>query len=238
MAVVAGSWFAQVFTSRYPALLRSVTLDSTYQVLRLDPGYTTTVITARRAFAQACARSAACAATAPGDRAWSRISALARRLARAPLTLVNLVSNAGFDPVVYRDLDAAGGVLLRHHDSAPLLRIAALSVGFDDANEPLPGFSDGLCFRCPAPTTYSSSTPPRHPSARLRQYREALRHERRGTFAPFSLIQWTSMDQYTEAYSGCLDRPTPVRHNPPITRRRRWFHSGCPSSSCLAASTR
>ena len=27
------------------------------------------------------------------------------------------------------------------------------------------------------------------------------------------------MDQYTEAYSGCLNWPTPVHHNPPITRR-------------------
>ena len=38
-----GSWFAQVFASRYPGQLRSVTLDSTYQVLGLDPWYTTTV---------------------------------------------------------------------------------------------------------------------------------------------------------------------------------------------------
>ena len=45
-----GSWFSQVFASRYPGQLRSVTLDSTYQVLGLDPWYTTTVITARRAF--------------------------------------------------------------------------------------------------------------------------------------------------------------------------------------------
>src|SRR6185437_6992446 len=66
-----GSWFGQVFAARYPELLRSVTLDSTYQVLGLDPWYTTTVVTARRAFDQACARSAPCAATAgppPGER--------------------------------------------------------------------------------------------------------------------------------------------------------------------------
>src|SRR3984957_17893887 len=67
-----GSWFAQVFASRYPGRLRSVTLDSTYQVLRLDPWYTTTVLTARRAFAQACERSAACAAATRGGRAWGR----------------------------------------------------------------------------------------------------------------------------------------------------------------------
>ena len=81
-----GSWFAQVFASRYPSQLRSVTLDSTYQVLALDPWYTTTVVTARQAFAQACARSAACAAAAGRHGAWGRIADLARRLARAPVS--------------------------------------------------------------------------------------------------------------------------------------------------------
>jgi hypothetical protein len=61
-------------------------------------------------------------------------------------TLVNLVNNAGFDPVVYRDLDAAARALLQHHDAAPLLRISALSLGFDDTNFGLPEFSDGLYF--------------------------------------------------------------------------------------------
>ena len=233
-----GSWFAQVFASRYPGRLRSVTLDSTYQVLGLDPWYTTTVLTARRAFAQACERSAACAAATRGGRAWARIGALARRLARrpvsgptttesgtrgrltvTPLTLVNLVNNAGFDPVVYRDLDAAARALLRHDDAAPLLRLAALSLGFDDTNEPLPGFSDGLYFAVSCTDyvqLFDRSAPP---AVRHRQYRAALRREPGGTFAPFSLAQWTSMDQYTEAYSACLNWPAPVHHNPPITRR-------------------
>ena len=68
------------------------------------------------------------------------------RLTVTLLTLVNLVNNAGFDPVVYRDLDAAGRALLDDHDAAPLLRTAALSLGFDDTNYPLPEFSDGLYF--------------------------------------------------------------------------------------------
>ena len=233
-----GSWFAQVFASRYPGRLRSVTLDSTYQVLGLDPWYTTTVLTARRAFAQACERSAACAAATRGGRAWARIGALARRLARrpvsgpttsasgtpgrltvTPLTLVNLVNNAGFDPVVYQDLDAAARALLQRDDAAPLLRLAALSLGFDDTNESLPGFSDGLYFAVSCTDyvqLFDRSAPP---SVRHRQYRAALRREPAGTFAPFSLAQWTSMDQYTEAYSACLDWPAPVHHNRPITRR-------------------
>jgi pimeloyl-ACP methyl ester carboxylesterase len=233
-----GSWFAQVFASRYPGLLRSVTLDSTYQVLGLDPWYTTTVVTARRAFAQACQRSAACAAATRGGRAWARVGALLRRLARAPvsgrtttvdgtsgrltvtpLTLVNLVNNAGFDAVVYQDLDAAGRALLRRGDAAPLLRLAALSLGYDDTNEPLPGFSEGLYFAVSCTDyvqLFDRSAPP---AVRHRQYQAALRREPAGTFAPFSVTQWTSMDQYTEAYSGCLDWPTPTRLVPPITRR-------------------
>jgi pimeloyl-ACP methyl ester carboxylesterase len=233
-----GSWFAQVFASRYPGRLRSVTLDSTYQVLGLDPWYTTTVLTARLAFGQACERSAACAAATRGGRAWARIAALSRRLARrpvsgptttasgtpgrltvTPLTLVNLVNNAGFDPVVYQDLDAAARALLQQGDAAPLLRLAALSLGFDDTNEPLPGFSDGLYFAVSCTDyvqLFDRSAPPR---VRHRQYRAALRREPAGTFAPFSVAQWTSLDQYTEAYSACLDWPTPAHRNRPITRR-------------------
>jgi pimeloyl-ACP methyl ester carboxylesterase len=232
-----GSWFSQVFASRYPGMLRSVTLDSTYQVLGLDPWYTTTVITARRAFAAACRESVACASAARGP-AWGRIAALAGRLARAPVsgetttadgtrghltvtveTLVNLVNNAGFDPVVYRDLDAAARAWLQHRDAAPLLRIAALSLGFDDTNYSLPEFSDGLYFAVGC-TDYVQLFSRRAPFAvREAQYRAALRREPRRTFAPFSLAQWTSLDQYTEAYSGCLRWPSPHRGHRPIIRR-------------------
>jgi pimeloyl-ACP methyl ester carboxylesterase len=234
-----GSWFAQVFASRYPQQLRSVTLDSTYQVLDLNPWYATTAVTAREAFDRACSRSPACSAAARGDgSAWRRITQLARRLARRPvtgetvtldgtrskmtvneLTLVNLVNNAGFDPVVYRDLDAAGRALLERNDAAPLLRLAALSIGFDDTNFPLPEYSDGLYFAvsCSDYVQLFSRTAPT--AVRLRQYNAALRREPADTFAPFSVAQWTSMDQYTEAYSACLDWPSPVRLVAPITRR-------------------
>ncbi len=237
-----GSWFAQVFASRYPARLRSVTLDSTYQVIGLDPWYTSTVVTARRAFDQACALSRACSAAAAGSHGqaatgWGRIAALARRLARHPvtgqtttadgtrgrltvtaLTLVNLVNNAGFDPVVYQDLDAAGRALLQHHDAAPLLRIAALSLGFDDDNYALPEFSDGLYFAVSCTDYVQLFSRDAPPATRLSQYRAALASEPAATFAPFSVAQWTSLDQYTEAYSACLDWPAPSRTIAPILR--------------------
>jgi pimeloyl-ACP methyl ester carboxylesterase len=232
-----GTWFSQVFASRYPGELRSVTLDSAYQVLGLDPWYSTTAVTARRAFDRACSLWPACRAATHGP-AWARITALARRLAKAPVTgeaanitggrsrmtvsvetLVNLVNNAGFDPNVYRDLDAAARALLRHDDAAPLLRLAAMSINVDDANYPLPEFSDGLYFAVSCTDYVQLFSRDAAPAVRQRQYAAALRHEPARTFAPFTLSQWTSMDQYTEAYSACLDWPSPVHHVAPITRR-------------------
>jgi hypothetical protein len=135
------------------------------------------------------------------------------------LTLVNLVNNAGFDPVVYQDLDAAGRALIYRRDPAPLLRLAALSLGFDDTNESLPGFSDGLYFAVSCTDYVQLFDRSAAPRARAAQYAAAVRREPRSAFAPFTVGQWTSLDQYTEAYSACLDWPSPVHHNPPITRR-------------------
>jgi pimeloyl-ACP methyl ester carboxylesterase len=234
-----GSWFAQVFASRYPGLLRSVTLDSTYQVLDLKPWYTTTVVTARRAFQQACRRSLPCRAATRGQgTAWHRIAELDARLLRQPVsgetvseagnrtritvtaeTLVNLVNNAGFDPTVYQDLDAAGRALLQYGDKAPLLRLAALSVGFDDTNYPLPEFSDGLYFAVGCTDYVQLFSRRASPAVRAREYRRAKREEAQHVFSPFTITQWTDMDEYTEAYSACLDWPTPTRLVRPITRK-------------------
>ncbi len=233
-----GSWFSQVFASRYPGQLRAVTLDSTYQVLGLDPWYTTTVVTARRAFVAACERWPACASATGAEAAWRRIGALAARLERDPVTgmttspagtrvrltatvetLVNLVNNAGFDPLVYQDLDAAGRALLDNGDAQPLLRLSALSLGYDDSNYPLPEFSDGLFFAVSCTDYVQLFSRTADPSQRLAQYRAALGREPAGGFAPFSVLQWTRMDQYTEAYSACLGWPTPTHLIAPIVRR-------------------
>src|SRR5712691_232689 len=232
-----GSWFAQALASRYPQQFRSVTLDSTFQVLGLDPWYTSTVQTARQAFEQACDQWRPCDSAA-GPGAWSRISKLAARLNKKPVTgqtvsgggtltnltvttetLVNLVNNAGFDPVVYRDLDAAARALLLHNDQAPLLRLAALSIGFDNSNFPLPEFSDGLYYAVACTDYVQLFSRTAAPATRAKQYRNALRREPSNTFAPFTVAQWTQLDQYTEAYSACLDWPKPAHLFPPITKR-------------------
>ena len=118
-----GSWFAQVFAARYPSLVRSLTLDSTYAVQGLDPWYRSTLQAMPADFDTACADSPACAAAAPGS-SWARIGALALRLRRHPVGgtvpgpqgsdetvtmnvvgLVDLVNDAAGDP---DDLPRAG----------------------------------------------------------------------------------------------------------------------------------
>ena len=45
-----GTYFGQVFTSRYASMLRSVTLDAAYPVLGADPFYPDAIVRARHAF--------------------------------------------------------------------------------------------------------------------------------------------------------------------------------------------
>ncbi len=232
-----GSWFSQAFVSRYPGLLRSVTLDSTYQVLKLHPWYVSTVTRARIAFDNACLRAPACGRVAPG-RAWRRIVRLAHRLRRSPVfgdapgtsgvpvrvkvgigSLVDLVNNAGFDPMVYRDLDAAARALLNRGDDAPLVRLWGLSRGYDDVNGSLPFFSDGLYVAVSCtdyPQLFSRTAPP---SVRARQYAGRLSHEPGSVFAPFTAREWTLMPYEIELYNACLDWPRKVHHDPPIVIR-------------------
>jgi pimeloyl-ACP methyl ester carboxylesterase len=232
-----GSWFSQVFTSRYPKVLRSVTLDSTYQVLQLRPWYVSTVTRARIAFDNACQRAPACARIAPGS-AWRRIVLLAHRLRRSPVfgetpgsggssvrvkvgieSLVDLVNNAGFDPMVYRDLDAAARALLNRDDAVPLVRLWALSRSYDDVNVPLPFFSDGLYIAASCtdyPQLFSRTAPP---VVRARQFAARVAHEPASVFSPFSAREWTLMPYEIELYNACLDWPTKVHHDPPILAR-------------------
>jgi pimeloyl-ACP methyl ester carboxylesterase len=230
-----GSWFAQVFAARYPSLIRSVTLDSTYPVQELDPWYRITIATLPGDFDTACARSTACAAA--GGSSWPRVEALARRLTRAPVSgtvpgpdgsrvpvrmgavgLVNLVSDSAEDPAIYASLDAAARALLDDHQAAPLLRLYASRLAVDEAyfGVPVHQYSVELymavsCLDYPQlyPLTVS-------PGRRLADLKAAEATLPRRTFAPFSTAQWLAMDQNTENYTACLDWPTPRIAQPPI----------------------
>jgi len=130
--------------------------------------------------------------------------------------LVDLVNNAGFDPMVYQDLDAAGRALMYRGDAAPLVRLWALSGDYDDTNDPLPGFSDGLYLATSCtdyPQLFSRTA---SPAVRARQYAARLAHEPASVLAPFTPREWTLMNYSIETYNACLDWPAKVHDDPPI----------------------
>ena len=234
-----GSYFAQSFLSRHPGLLRSVTLDSTYETVGLDPWYRTSAVVARRALDAVCRRSPACAAATAGtSTSWERIGRLAQRLRahpvsglapgtdghRRPVTvdvraLVNLVNDAGYDAEVYRQLDPAVRAALAG-DPLPLLRLYAQDIGYDysDYDGPARAYSDGA-YLAVACTDYPQLFESRAPEATRRaELATALAGADPSWFAPFTPVEWTSMLDYTETYAGCLTWPAPVGSvEPPVS---------------------
>ena len=232
-----GSFFAQVFANRYPGLVRSVVLDSTYATQDLDPWYRSTIDAMPAAFDTACYRSPACAQAAPGP-SWSRIDALASRLRTAPargtvpgpsgglehvtmnvVGLVNLVNDAAGDPLVYRELDASARALLLTGDPDPLLRLYAQRLASDEAYFDLPAaaYSGELYFAVSCldyPQLFDMSDPE---AVRLTQLTAAEDDLPSGTFAPFTTAEWLDQDEYTEAYTACAAWPSPVPATPPPT---------------------
>jgi pimeloyl-ACP methyl ester carboxylesterase len=226
-----GTFFGQVFTARYAAMLRSVTLDAAYPVSQTDPWYPDTIVTARRAFEVACRRSAACQAAAPGS-SWARITRLARYLRAHPVTgrirdaygraitervgisqLIQLVNNAGTDSLVYRELDPAARALVGGGDAVPLLRLAATDI-YTGNSGPASQFNDGsyqatTCLDYPQPVRYGASL-----RQRKRTYRAAVSALPRRLFAPFTVDEWVT--QPAEEFDACLDWPAPQYADPPI----------------------
>ncbi|HYB23914.1 MAG TPA: alpha/beta hydrolase, partial [Solirubrobacteraceae bacterium] len=231
-----GSFFAQVFAARYPQLLRSVILDSTYEAIGLDPWYRSTIDSMPAAFDAACARAPACAQAAPGS-AWERVSALAARLRASLISgvvpgpngspealsmgavgLVNLLNDAAGDPHIYRELDAAARALLDAGEAAPLLRLYAQRVNEDEDyfHVPADDYSGELylavsCLDYPQLFDMADS-----PTVRAQQLAQAQAAFPPATFSPFSVEEWLAQDQNTEAYTACLDWPSPIVAQPPI----------------------
>jgi pimeloyl-ACP methyl ester carboxylesterase len=242
-----GSWFAQVFAARFPSLVHSVILDSTYQVLDLDPWYRSTIATMPADVDTACEESVACAAV--GGTSWPRIEALAARLASAPISgtvpgpdgnrqpvtmgvvgLVNLVSDSAEDPTIYRELDAAARALLDDHEPAPLLRLYAQRLAIDEAyfGVPVNEYSVELYMAVSCldyPQLFPLSVPE---SARASDLAAAKATLPASTFAPFTTDQWLAMDQNSENYTACLDWPKPTIAQPPVTESPPLLPAGMP----------
>jgi pimeloyl-ACP methyl ester carboxylesterase len=225
-----GSFFAQVFAARFPRLVRSVVLDSTYRANGLDPWYRSTVQSMPADFDAACARSQACAQAAPGS-SWARIGELARSLESSPISgrvpgpsgtmqpvtmdvvgLVDLVSDAAEDTQIYRELDAAARALLgAAHDPAPLLRLYAQREHEDEGYFTLPvsEYSVELYVAVACtdyPQLFDMGASPATRTGELAAAEAALPAS---TFAPFSTAEWISQNENTEAFSVCLGWPSP-----------------------------
>jgi hypothetical protein len=214
--------------------VHSVTLDSAYPVVGLDPWYASSGPVARDALDAVCSRDLACSAAAAGS-ATQRLAELLQRLRVAPITgvsrdsdgtrararvttrtIVDLVQDAASDPVIYRELDPSVRAALAG-DPVPLLRLAVQSGTYDHGASSASYFSDGLYWAVSCvdyPQLYSmSATPPQ----RRTQLAASLAAPPAGDpFAPFTSAEWVTMSAYDEPYEGCLDWPAPAHHAPPV----------------------
>ncbi len=232
-----GTYFAQSFLSRFPTMLRSVTLDSAYEARDLSPWYHTTLTTARRAFDIACNRSAACHSAAPG-KSWHRIAKLARLLRAHPFSgeapgvdatdvpvtmnitsLVNIVNDAGYDFDPYRQLDAAVRAYLDSRDGTPLLRLYAQDIGYDysDYNAAATYYSDGQYFAVGCSDYPQLFDMRATPTTRRAQFAKAESHYPAHAFAPFTVKEWVAVNPFTETYHACTAWPKTIhRADPPV----------------------
>ncbi len=226
-----GTYFATTFAARYPHRLRSLVLDSAYEVVDLDPWYRSTVGALRDAYDDVCRSAAACAQAAPGS-SWARIGQLARRLRDRPVegtvrwpdgdfeqtvdagVLSGLVGTAATDPTVYRELDAAARALLEHDDAAPLLRLTGIAGSYVPDDDPRT-FSVGLytaVICSDYPQLYDMAAAPGARDRKLTEVTDALDPR---TFAPFTVDEW--MNYTGGPYIDCLEWPSPSQDDVALT---------------------
>jgi pimeloyl-ACP methyl ester carboxylesterase len=241
-----GSWFTQAFMARYPGVLRSVILDSTYAIRGLDPVYASSGSSGRAALDRVCARDPGCAAAGRGrGTPVTRLATLLTRLRRAPILgtvrqpdgtgrrievtprrLADLFQNGGSEPLVLRDFDASVRAALAGDDT-PLLRLVALAAG--NGGYPDPGyFSDGLYMAVGCtdyPQLFSMDAAP---AERRRQLAAAAVRAPAAAFAPFTTAEWLTISAYSETYDACLDWPRPVHHAPVVPTPDRALPASVP----------
>ncbi len=232
-----GSFFAQVFANHYPKLVRSLILDSTYETQNLDPWYRSTIEDMPADFDLACSRSPACADATTGP-AWNDIEELTKQLRQTPVSgvvpgpsgelepltmdvvgLVDLLNDAAGDPMIYRGIDAAARAELANRDPAPLLRLYAQRLAFDEDyfDTPASQYSDLLYMAVSCldyPQLFDMSQDEATRTAQLQAAEAALPP---ATFAPFTTAEWLAQNENTEAYTACASWPSPVDAEPPTT---------------------
>lgn len=238
-----GSWFAQVFASRFPQLVRSLILDSTYRTVEVDPWYRSSVVSMRADFDAACQLWPPCAQAAPGT-AWERVGAVAELLRSSPISglapgpdgvrrrytltvtgMIDLISNAAFDLDIYRGLDAADRALLAERDALPLLRLYAQQFAYDEPYPPretAAADSQGLYYAVACvdyPQLFDLGAPLAEREAQLGH---SVAELPAATFSPFTTKEWIEQSQNIESYTSCLRWPAPtsaqpiLEHGPPL----------------------
>jgi pimeloyl-ACP methyl ester carboxylesterase len=231
-----GSFFAQVFASRYPHLLRSVVLDSTYPTLHQDPFDTVGEDRVRFAFEQTCVRSLACSAVVRGS-SNHLLHRLALRLQQQPLRaetttpagrratvdagapeLETLMTAGGYDTGAYRNLDAAALALLQRNDAVPLARLFEWTF-HGPAFYPLYGYKEysagmGLADQC---TVYTNPFSLQVPFAERRvEYAQAV-----AALSPLFAYPVPNADALRapdEGYDECITWPKIVHDDPIVTK--------------------
>jgi hypothetical protein len=106
--------------------------------------------------------------------------------------------------------------VLEHRDGAPLLRLAAKSLYTDDGG-PVREWSAGqyVAVSCTDyPQAFDMRAPP---AARRAQYEAAAGALPDDVYAPFTVEEWTTSP--VAEFDDCVNWPSPVRSDPPITGR-------------------
>ncbi len=230
-----GSYFAQVFAARYPAMIRSLTLDSTYGGEAEESLPYTDHDELIRHLDNVCERWSACAES-EHQQAWTTVGELAAQLRAQPISgtatgtngqpttvqmdvlgLVDLLNDAAGDKVIYGELDAAARAALKGYD-APLLRLYEQRLYLDEDyfGEPVKQYSVGLYTDVTCtdyPTLYNLHA---SPATRRSEYEAVIAGAPANAFAPFTTAEWADQDQNTNSYSACLDWPTPTENEAPF----------------------
>ena len=230
-----GSFFGQIFASRYPAMLRSVVLDSTYPTIHQDPFDKAGQAEIRFGFTVVCARSLACSTQAPPGSPLTRIAALDAALDAHPLDgqtftpvgtpvrvhmsgpdIWTLLSVAGDDFGPYRNLDAAIRAYLGRSDAAPLLRLDDWTVyGPAFAGYGYKEYSEGM-YIADICTVYRNPFGMDHPLLERRmEYARAV-----AALEPFFGYPLLNADVFAspaEWYNNCITWPAPEQHDPIVT---------------------
>jgi pimeloyl-ACP methyl ester carboxylesterase len=239
-----GTWFAQSFMARHPDQLHSVVLDSAYPIRGLDVWRASVGDASRHALDAVCSRDLACASIAPGS-ATARLGELLEVVRSQPIAgatrdsnnskaratvgpggLADLVSDAGPDPVVYRELDASVRAALAG-DQVPLLRLAAQSRSFDHYRYPAWIWSAGLYFSVSC-TDYPQLFDMRASQAVRRRQFAARIGTAPDAFSPFTPEEWLRKGSWAEDYYGCLEWPRAVHRAPPLPPHPRPLPASIP----------